>query len=161
MAPLGWTLPVKLDPQTLGTCRAKQDFLLMSKRLVLLGSSKILITMCLFALGLFVFFTWDFYSAAGRCVVCVGMAAFYNNWLGGQTATLRVCGNVLQFSDTQLQKHISNLHGHIQMPNVNKLQLHTHISKSIVGYLWIRCAHTGQHRGQHLLAFLPRATGHC
>lgn len=53
--------------------------------------------------------TWYLHCATGGSVVRVGMATLYHHRLRGQAATLRVCGYILQFGDTELQQHICHL----------------------------------------------------
>ena len=49
------------------------------------------------------------HCAAGGGVIRVGVATLHHHGLRGQAATLRVCGYILQFSDTELQQHICHL----------------------------------------------------
>lgn len=53
--------------------------------------------------------TWYLHCSTGGSVVCVGMATLHHHRLRGQATTLRVCGHILQLSDTELQQHICHL----------------------------------------------------
>lgn len=105
MASLSWTLSVKLYSQTLGTfgkfkCHDEQYQGCLNNSCSFYEKLTPAVTPL----------TWDLHSTTRRGIICIWMTALYNYWLGGQTSTLWICGNILQLSDTQLQQHISNLH---------------------------------------------------